>query len=105
MLRPLLIAIAGAALLAGCESYGDLTSDAFDPGTASPSRFTLDSADCQAAADDARDYDIHGITGSHAERHEMFNRAFVRCMRRLGYARRDWSPDIPDPYAIDPTPG
>ena len=105
MLRPLLIAIACAALLAGCESYGDLTSDAFDPGAASQSRFTLDSADCEAAAGDVRDYQTDGIEGTHAERHEMFNRAYVVCMHRLGYARRDWSPDIPNPYRMDLTPG
>jgi hypothetical protein len=104
MLRRVLLA-AVCLVLAGCDSYGDLTSDAFEPGGATQTRFTLDSADCQAKADIARSYDIRGIAGTHVERHEIFNRAYVACMRAAGYARRDWSPDIPDPYSIDPTPG
>ena len=104
MLKAALL-IAACIALAGCESYGDLTSDAFEPGAATQTRFTFDSADCQAKAANARDYNIHGIAGTHTERHEIFNRAFVACMKAAGYARRDWSPDIPDPYMIDPTPG
>jgi hypothetical protein len=90
--------------LGGCESYGDLTSDAFDPGTASQSRFTLDAAECRADAEIPRSYDLHGIGGTHVERHEIYNRAFTQCMTAAGYTRRDWSPDIADPYKIDPTP-
>ncbi|MEJ0024441.1 MAG: hypothetical protein WDN01_00315 [Rhizomicrobium sp.] len=104
MHRPVLVA-AVCLLLAGCESYGDLTSDAFEPGAASQSRFTFDSADCEARAGVARNYDIHGIAGTHAERHEMFNRVYTACMGAAGYARRDWSPDIAFPYKVDPTPG
>ncbi len=104
MLKGALLAVACVAL-AGCESYGDLTSDAFDPGNASQTRFTFDSAECEAKAETARSYDVRGIAGTHTERHEIFNGAYVRCMRGAGYARRDWSPDIPDPYKIDPTPG
>ncbi|HJW41096.1 MAG TPA: hypothetical protein VJ476_07695 [Rhizomicrobium sp.] len=92
-------------LLGGCESYGDLTSDAFDPGGASQSRFTLDSADCAARANIARDYDVRIIAGTHAESHEAFNRAYAACMTGEGYGRRDWSPKIPLPYKIDPMPG
>jgi secreted trypsin-like serine protease len=97
--------LALALLLAGCESYGDLTSDAFDPGGATQTRFTLDSADCAARASLARDYDIRVVAGTHAERHEAFNRAYTACMAADGYARRNWSPGIPDPYMIDPLPG
>ncbi|MEI9988516.1 MAG: hypothetical protein WDM86_00625 [Rhizomicrobium sp.] len=104
MLRPALLA-AACVLLAGCESYGDLTSDAFAPGNATQTHFTFDSADCAAKADVARNYDVGGITGSHAERHEIFNRAYVACMKAAGYVRRDWSPDIAFPYTVDPTPG
>ncbi len=104
MLRRALL-IAACIALAGCESYGDLTSDAFEPGGASQSRFTLDSADCQAKAEVSRSYGIRGIEGTHTERHEIFNRAYAACMKAAGYARRDWSPDISDPYKIDPTPG
>ncbi|MEI9886547.1 MAG: hypothetical protein WDN08_08595 [Rhizomicrobium sp.] len=95
---------AAALLLAGCDSIGELTSDAFDPRGATQSRFTLDSADCAAAAGVRIDTDIRGIAGTHVERHEMFNRIYTDCMRRSGYVRRDWSPDIAIPYTIDPTP-
>lgn len=104
-MRSVLALLAGAFLLAGCESFGDLTSDAFDPGGAMQSTFELDSAACNAAALQQRDYYISGIAGTHAERHELFNRVFAACMRRNGYVRRDWSPDIAVPYNIDPTPG
>lgn len=93
-----------ALLLAGCDGIGDLTSDAYDPGDATQSRFTVDSEDCQAGANTVRNYNIYGVTGTHAERHEIFNRAYARCMQKAGYARRDWSPEIADPYAIDPLP-
>lgn len=99
-----LAAIIALAALSGCESYGDLTSDAFDPGNTPQSRFTLDAAECKAEAEVPRSYDLHGIGGTHVERHEIYNRAFTRCMTAAGYARRDWSPEIPDPYKIDPTP-
>ena len=100
------LAIFGCALLlAGCESYGDLTSDAFDPGNATVSHFTLDSAQCAAQAENTINYQIRGIAGTHVERHEMYNRAYAACMQASGYARRDWSPDIPIPYKIDPIPG
>jgi len=104
MLRTALL-VAAAVLLAGCESYGDLTSDAFDPGSTSQSAFAFDSAQCQSRANDARNYEVRGITGTHVERHLLFNRAYIACMRKAGYARRDWSPDVADPYAVDPTPG
>jgi len=97
--------IAACIALAGCESYGDLTSDAFEPGNATQARFILDSADCQARAENSRSYDVRGITATHAERHEIFNAAYADCMKAAGYPRRDWSPEIPDPFAIDPTPG
>ncbi|HXC54458.1 MAG TPA: hypothetical protein VNU97_04125 [Rhizomicrobium sp.] len=105
MRRRALAALACATLLGGCESYGDLTSDAFDPGSAAPSTFTLDDADCAAQAELSRSDDIQAIAATHAERHEIFNRAYTLCMQRHGYARRDWSPDIALPYKIDPTPG
>ena len=104
-MRSMALVLAAAALLAGCESYGDLTSDAFEPGRASQSRFTFNSADCEAKAEVARNYDLRGIDGTHTERHEIYNRAYAACMRAAGYARRDWSPDLPNPYHIDPTPG
>ncbi len=104
-MRNALAVCACILLLAGCESYGDLTSDAFDPGNATASRFTLDSAQCAAQATNAISYNIRGIAGTHVERHEMFNRAYAACMQASGYARRDWSPDIPVPYKIDPIPG
>jgi hypothetical protein len=103
MLRPALLATL-FALLCGCESYGDLTSDAFEPGAASQSRFTLDASECKAEAEIPRSYDPHGIYGTHTERHEIYNQAFARCMSAAGYARRDWSPDVPNPYSIDATP-
>ncbi len=99
------ICVGVALLLAGCDSLGDLTSDAFDPGNTTQGRFTMDSAQCQAAAEGPRSYDIRGIAGTHAERHEIFNRAYTACMRRLRYVRRDWSPDIAVPYQVDPFPG
>ena len=91
-------------LLWGCQSYGDLTSDGFDPGAASQSRFTLDAAECSAEAEVPRSYEPRGIFGTHTDRHEIYNRAFSSCMTALGYARREWSPDVPNPYRIDPTP-
>jgi hypothetical protein len=90
--------------LCGCESYGDLTSDAFDPGAASQSRFALDSAECKAEAELPRSYDPRGIYGTHVERHEIYNRALVHCMAAAGYARRDWSLQMPDTFSVDPTP-
>ncbi|HEY4943221.1 MAG TPA: hypothetical protein VII56_17460 [Rhizomicrobium sp.] len=102
-MRNVFTLLACAFVLAGCESIGDLTSDAFDPGNAAQSTFTLDSAACAANADIRRGYDIRGIAGTHAERHEIFNRAYTACMQRRGYARRDWAPNIP--YIIDPMPG
>lgn len=104
-MRKRLVVLGCAVLLSGCESYGDLTSDAFDQGSATQSRFTMDAAHCEARADIPRNYNTIGITGTREERHEIFNRAFAACMRVHGYARRDWSPDIPVPYQIDPTPG
>lgn len=104
-MRKRLVVLACAVLLSGCESYGDLTSDAFDPGTVTQSRFTMDAAHCEAQADIPRNYEVIGIAGTRSERHEIFNEAFTACMRLRGYARRDWSPDIPVPYNIDPTPG
>ena len=104
-MRSALAAVACALLLAGCESYGDLTSDAFDPGNATASRFSLDSAECAARAENKINYEIRGIAATHAERHEMFNRAYAACMQAGGYVRRDWSPDIPVPYKINPIPG
>jgi hypothetical protein len=101
--RPALVLFA-ATLLYGCESYGNLTSDAFDPGSASQSRFAFDAAECGAQARVARDYGLYGITGTHTDRHEVYNRALTVCMRAAGYARRDWSPDIPSHYDVDPTP-
>ena len=98
------LALAAAVLLAGCESFGDLTSDAYDPGAATQSRFTVDEAQCRARGNDARDLTAEGATGTHQERHEIFNRAYARCMAQSGYARRDWSPDIPSHYDVDPTP-
>ena len=104
-MRKMLVMPAGALLLAGCESFGDLNSDAFDPGSAPQAKFTLDSAECEAKAETVRSYDIAGIAGTHIEKHEMFNRAYAACMKKNGYARRDWSPDVAVPYNIDPTPG
>lgn len=101
--RPVTILFA-AMLLCGCEFYGNLTSDAFDAGNASQSQFTLDAAQCEAQAQVRRDYGLHGITGTHTDRHEIYNRALTACMRTAGYARRDWSADIPSPYSVDPTP-
>ncbi len=97
--------IAGVLLLAGCESFGDLTSDAFDPGAATQSKFVFDNEHCRAAAEEYISYDIHGITGSHTDRHEMFNSAYTHCMKQNGYARRDGLPNITVPYDVDPWPG
>jgi hypothetical protein len=93
-----------AACLAGCESYGDLTSDAFEPGTASQSRFTLDAADCAADANYPRNYDEVGIWSDSGARHEIFNHAYTICMAKLGYPRRDVSVKFPAPYTFDFTP-
>jgi hypothetical protein len=90
-------------LVSGCESYGDLTSDAFDPGKADQSRFLADSAQCQQQAEQKRSYDIPGIEATHAGRHEIFNRAYISCMQGNGYVRRDWTPYMP--YSVDPWPG
>ena len=97
--------VACAFLLTACESYGDLTSDAFEQGGATQSKFTLDAARCQASANVQRNYEIEGIDGTHVERHEIYNRAITACMRANGYIRRDWSPDVAVPYHVDPTPG
>jgi hypothetical protein len=88
--------------LAGCTSYGDYTSDAFDPDGATQEHFTMDSARCRDKAEVRRSYDIRGIAGTHVERHEIFNRAYVTCMKANGYALRDWSPDIAVPFDIKP---
>ena len=99
------LALVGALLLlTGCDSFGDLNSDAFDPGAATQSRFQLDDGECREKGNLARDTEIPGITGTHQERHEIFNRAYARCMTQSGYARRDLSPDIPTHYDVDPTP-
>jgi hypothetical protein len=104
MLRRATLALCAAAVLGGCESYGNLTSDAFDPGNASQSRFTFDAGQCAAQAQISRDYGLHGITGTHTDRHEIYNHALAACMQGAGYARRDWSPAVPSPYSVDPTP-
>lgn len=96
------LAVVWLLALCGCTSFGDYTSDAFDPGAASHERFEMDSARCQAQAEDSRSYNIRGIAGTHIERHQLFNRAFVVCMRATGYALRDWSLDIAVPYSIKP---
>ena len=103
-MRKCLALVGTVLLLAGCESFGDLNSDAYDPGTATQSRFQLDEGQCRAQGNVARETTLPGITGTHQERHQIFNRAYARCMARGGYARRDWSPDIPSTYDIDPTP-
>lgn len=103
-MRKYLALVGAVLLLAGCESFGDLTSDAFDPGAATQSRFLLDDARCRDQGNILRSSTIRGIDGTHQERHQMFNRAYARCMAQSGYARRDWSPDIPSTYDIDPTP-
>ncbi|HWD29333.1 MAG TPA: hypothetical protein VG387_19325 [Rhizomicrobium sp.] len=101
--RVLLLA-ALAAALAGCQSYGDLTSDAFNPGKASQTQFSMDAAGCAAAAEYPRNYDAVGIWGDNETRHEVYNRAYTVCMAKLGYARRDWSGKYPAPYRFDFTP-
>ncbi|HEY0106962.1 MAG TPA: hypothetical protein VGB91_12835 [Rhizomicrobium sp.] len=105
MLRRLVLIGGIAALLAGCDSVGDLNSDAFDPGDASQTRFTFASDHCAEQAAQRRDYDIRSIGATHAERHEIYNRAYSACMTANGYVRRGWSPDILDPYTIDPLRG
>jgi len=102
--RHALLIAALATGLAGCESYGDLTSDAFDPAGAPQTQFTLDAANCAARADYPRDYDFVGITGDTEARHEIYNRAFTACMAKLGYPRRDVSRKFPAPYTFDFTP-
>jgi hypothetical protein len=103
-MRRALVLFACGLLLAGCESYGDLTSDAFDPGGATQSKFAFDNGHCQAAATDELSYNMRGIMGTHVERHEMYNRVYTRCMQRNGYARRNGL-DIAVPYDVDPWPG
>ena len=102
--RRALLVVALAAGLAGCESYGDLTSDAFDPGTVSATRFELDSANCAASAEYPRQYDLAGIHSSSGRRHRIFNQAYTGCMAKLGYARRGTSLKYPLPYTFDFTP-
>lgn len=92
-------------LLCGCTSYGDYTSDAFDPGSADQARFTADAAECQNQAEIGRSYTIRGIAGTHVERHELFNQAFAGCMQSEGYALRGSTVDAPIPYDVDPWPG
>ena len=103
-MRKCLALVGAVLLLAGCESFGDLNSDAFDPGAATQSRFQLDDAQCREQGNIARDTTLPGFNGTHQERHQIFNRAYARCMAQNGYARRDWSPDIPTHYDVDPTP-
>jgi hypothetical protein len=103
-MRRCLALVAAVLLLSGCESFGDLNSDAFEPGTATQSRYSVDDSRCRERGNLARNVQIAGIDGTHRERHEIYNRAYARCMAQSGYARRDWSPDIPSPYDIDPTP-
>jgi hypothetical protein len=99
------LALAALAVgLAGCESYGDLTSDAFEPGNVPQTRFDLDAANCAASAEYPRQYDLAGIHGSDAARHRIFNRAYTECMAKLGYARRGWSVKYPAPYTFDLRP-
>ncbi len=105
MARRALAIAACALLLAGCESFGDLTSDAFDPGKSSQSRFLRDSALCKDRAEVKRSYEFAGIAGSHAERHEIFNRAYTACMVANGYPPRDRTLDPTFPYNVDPWPG
>jgi hypothetical protein len=92
-------------LLCGCTSYGDYTSDAFDPGAANQTRFLSDAAECQNQADIERSYTIPGIAGTHASRHELFNAAFAACMQHEGYALRGSTLEAPIPYDVNPWPG
>ena len=96
--------IAGVLLLAGCESYGDLTSDAFDPGRATQSKFVFDNDHCRASAEEKISYEMSAIFGTHVERHQIYNRTYTLCMKANGYARRDGL-DIAVPYDVDPFPG
>ncbi|MEI9995198.1 MAG: hypothetical protein WDM91_11430 [Rhizomicrobium sp.] len=104
MPKPIWVAALCMLSLAGCESRGDLTSDAFEPGNVPQSRFVLDNADCTVKADNRRDYQLPGITEPQTARHEIYNRAYTACMAADGYVRRDWSPDIPVPYSVDLRP-
>jgi hypothetical protein len=97
--------LAVGLLLCGCTSYGDYTSDAFDPGRASQARFSADAAECQNQAEIKRSYTIRGIAGTHASRHELFNQAFVGCMQGEGYALRGSTLQAPIPYDVNPWPG
>jgi hypothetical protein len=104
MLERLALLVAGL-MLGGCTSYGDYTSDAFDPGRANQTRFSADAAECQNQADIKRSYTIPGIAGTHASRHELFNQAFAGCMQSEGYALRGSTLEAPIPYDVNPWPG
>jgi uncharacterized lipoprotein YajG len=101
MLKRVLLVVLCAATLAGCESHGDLTSDAFEPGDGMQSKFTLDAADCRADAELARNDNAEAIAAGSDQRHEMFNDALSACMTKHGYPRRDWSPLRPLPYSFN----
>lgn len=75
--------------LAGCDSLFTLTTDAFDPGGAEQSTFFRDGAQCGVQAGVSLDMETRTEAG---ERREIYNRAFDRCMRGLGYRRRDIDP-------------
>src|SRR4051812_1278886 len=92
------LALAAALLCAGCESYGDLTADAFDPGTASQGQFVRDSDMCTDRANIPRDYREAGAYGTHTERHEIFNAAYTACMVARGYRQR--SVQFAAPYDV-----
>lgn len=97
--------LAAALTLCGCTSYGDYTSDAFDPGGVSQTRFTTDAAACESQAEIKRSYSLPGIVGTHVSRHELFNQTFAVCMRSEGYALRGSTLDAPIPYDVNPWPG
>jgi hypothetical protein len=105
MFERLAFVLCGGLLLCGCTSYGDYTSDAFDPGHANQARFSADAAECQNQAEIDRSYTIRGIAGTHVERHDLYNRALVSCMQREGYALRGSTVRAPIPYEVDPWPG
>ena len=75
--------------LAGCDSLFTLTTDAYEPGNREQSAFFRDGEDCKVQAGNTLDVESQTEAG---ERREIFNRAFDRCMRGLGYQRRGLRP-------------
>ena len=95
-LIPILLCIAAA----GCARTLDLNSDTFATGNASQEKFGIDNQHCAQQAELKRSYDLQGVDAENVEKHRIYNRAFVACMRAKGYEERGGMLDFWVPYDL-----